>query len=164
MRRALPVGIAALVVAVLLGHSGSPHPPEAPRACSRAVMLDGLLRCDAQAPTDLSSVCGDPRATAPVHAGDAIDRDVVCAHDDPYRGGPGWGRMSSADLRALGQPVDLNEAGLDELRSLPRVGPKIARRIVQGRPYKDVDDVLRVKGIGPKTLDGMRARAIVTNP
>lgn len=52
-------------------------------------------------------------------------------------------------------PVDLNRADTAALQSLPGVGPALARRIVEARretPFSSVDDLLRVRGIGPATL------------
>ncbi|MBK6916534.1 MAG: helix-hairpin-helix domain-containing protein [Deltaproteobacteria bacterium] len=69
--------------------------------------------------------------------------------------------MPADDLAALAQPVDVNTAGADELASLPGVGPAIAARIVAGRPFVSVDALLRVRGIGPKTLARLRVRARV---
>lgn len=54
--------------------------------------------------------------------------------------------------------VGLNGASLEALQSLPGVGPAIAAKIVAGRPYMSVDDLLRVPGIGPKTLERLRPR------
>jgi len=54
--------------------------------------------------------------------------------------------------------VRLNQAGLRELQTLPGIGPALARRIVAARPFARVDDLLRVPGIGPKTLDRLRSR------
>ncbi|MGB3974962.1 MAG: ComEA family DNA-binding protein [bacterium] len=55
--------------------------------------------------------------------------------------------------------VNINTASLEELQTLPRVGPKIAQRILDDRaangPFKDATDLIRVKGIGPKTLERM---------
>lgn len=48
--------------------------------------------------------------------------------------------------------ININTATLAELDTLPGVGPKTAQAIVDGRPYAKVDDLLRVKGIGPATL------------
>ena len=42
---------------------------------------------------------------------------------------------------------------------LPGIGPKMAQRIVDERrkaPFKTVDDLRRVSGIGPKTLERLR--------
>ena len=56
--------------------------------------------------------------------------------------------------------VDINRAEWPELAQLPRVGPVLAQRIVDSRladgPYADHDDLLRVEGIGPRTLELMR--------
>jgi len=52
--------------------------------------------------------------------------------------------------------VSLNEASLAELESLPGIGPELARRIVEHRPYQRVEDLLKVPGIGPKTLERLR--------
>jgi DNA uptake protein ComE-like DNA-binding protein len=37
---------------------------------------------------------------------------------------------------------------------LPAVGPVIARRSIEGRPYRTIEELLNVKGIGAKRLDG----------
>ena len=104
-----------------------------------------------------------PAARELVAAGDAFDTAQLCARSFASPEGPesGWSRMSPDELAMLGQPVDLNEASLAELESLPRVGPKLARRIVEGRPYADVDALERVRGIGPATLVRLRDRAVV---
>jgi competence protein ComEA len=49
-------------------------------------------------------------------------------------------------------PVDVNSADLSALAALPGVGDKTAQEIVKGRPYKSVDDLAKVKGIGEKKL------------
>jgi DNA uptake protein ComE-like DNA-binding protein len=58
--------------------------------------------------------------------------------------------------RPPGRPIDLNTASEKQLETLPGVGPAIARRIVEGRPYRTVDELLRVKGIGEKRLEEVR--------
>jgi competence protein ComEA len=56
--------------------------------------------------------------------------------------------------------VDINQADWPELAELPGVGETIARRIVEVRrtrgPFVDHDDLRRVRGIGPLTLERMR--------
>lgn len=52
--------------------------------------------------------------------------------------------------------VNINTATRDELESIPRVGPTLAAQIIAGRPYKNVDELISVSGIGPSSLDGMR--------
>jgi DNA uptake protein ComE-like DNA-binding protein len=57
--------------------------------------------------------------------------------------------------------INVNTASLEELMTLPRVNDNLGRRIIAGRPYGKVDDLEKVSGIGPKTLEGMRARVAV---
>lgn len=52
--------------------------------------------------------------------------------------------------------VSLNSGSLADLHGLPGIGPVMAQRIVAHRPYSRVDDLLRVPGIGPKTLERLR--------
>jgi len=49
--------------------------------------------------------------------------------------------------------LDPNTASRDDLMRLPGVGESLANRIIQGRPYRRTDDLLRVDGIGRRTLD-----------
>lgn len=52
---------------------------------------------------------------------------------------------------AAGQ-IDINSATLEQLDQLAGIGPKYAQAIIDGRPYSSVDDLEKVKGIGPKTV------------
>lgn len=56
--------------------------------------------------------------------------------------------------------VNANEAEWPELAQLPGIGPTLAQRIVDSRAadgdFRTIDDVRRVNGIGPRTLEGMR--------
>jgi competence ComEA-like helix-hairpin-helix protein len=53
-------------------------------------------------------------------------------------------------------PVKVNTASLDELDSLPGVGPVMAQRIVEGRPYAKLEDLNEVPGVGRKTLEKLK--------
>lgn len=63
----------------------------------------------------------------------------------------------SAKKAYNGAPVNLNSAGQDEFESLPGIGPKTAAAILNYREssggFKRVEDLLQVKGIGPKKYD-----------
>jgi competence protein ComEA len=55
--------------------------------------------------------------------------------------------------------IDVNTATAAELRKLPGIGPKLSQAILDERgraPFKSVDDLRRVHGIGAKTLDRLR--------
>lgn len=56
-----------------------------------------------------------------------------------------------------GEKIDPNTAGEEDLDRLPRVGPSIARRIVEDRkangPYASVADLARVPGLGARTVE-----------
>ena len=57
--------------------------------------------------------------------------------------------------------IDLNTASKEELMSINGISPNLAERIIAGRPYKNVDDLLKVKGIGTKTLEKTRPYVVV---
>jgi competence protein ComEA len=62
-------------------------------------------------------------------------------------------------------PVDLNRASEEDLQRLPGIGPVLARRIVEHRQaqgtFKEVDELRRVKGIGKKTFERIRAFVVI---
>jgi len=64
-----------------------------------------------------------------------------------------------AQLQAS-KTVDLNRATVEDLERLPDIGPAMAQKIVEYRRqhgrFRRVEDLLQVKGIGPKTLEGLR--------
>jgi competence ComEA-like helix-hairpin-helix protein len=88
--------------------------------------------------------------------GEATSRDgrsvaVRCdVPDGPAVRGPG--RL------LFGQPLDLNRATAASLEALPGIGPSRAAAIVserERRPFQRVGDLQRVRGIGPRTLEGL---------
>ncbi len=53
--------------------------------------------------------------------------------------------------------VDANSAPVPVLLALPGLGPVLAGRIAEGRPYRSLADLdLRVKGIGPAKSEALR--------
>ncbi len=73
---------------------------------------------------------------------------------------PGEARGASSPAPA--EKVNLNTAGVDELVTLPGIGKAYAERIVEYRqkngPFKKVEDILNVRGIGEKTFDRIKDR------
>jgi competence protein ComEA len=56
-------------------------------------------------------------------------------------------------------PVDINQASVAELASLPGIGESKAKAIVEHRsaePFQSVEDLKKVKGIGERTFESLR--------
>lgn len=94
---------------------------------------------------------------------------------DPSRGPRAFGACAlavcsiafalSASPATLGRPaapirLDVNAATVQELQLLPGVGPALANRIIAEReergPFRSVDDLRRVRGVGERTVMGLR--------
>jgi competence protein ComEA len=105
-------------------------PPTVPRAARARVAVDRLL------------------AGALVVGLWAAARDRLCAPGPP-----------AAPLASL--PVDLARDGASRLRLLPGLGTVRVRAILADRerrgPLRAPDDLLRLRGIGRKTVDALRA-------
>ena len=61
--------------------------------------------------------------------------------------------------------ININTAGVEQLCSLPRIGVKVAQRIIDFRkkngPFKRIEGLLKVKGIGEKTFLRMKDRITI---
>lgn len=87
---------------------------------------------------------------------EALRTTAVCgSHPDAA---PGAAALEvAASLRPI--TVDINGAGLDQLRMLPGLPPDLAPAIVEYRelhgPFESCDTLVRVPGIGPATVAAM---------
>ncbi len=56
--------------------------------------------------------------------------------------------------------VNINTASASELETLPRVGPKVAQRIIDFRTkngnFKKVEEIMKVQGIGEKVFENIK--------
>lgn len=63
-----------------------------------------------------------------------------------------------------GPVVNLNSATEEELLTLPGIGPALAKRLIESRPYATFDDVSKVPGIGDSKLYAMIDRLSIDQP
>jgi competence ComEA-like helix-hairpin-helix protein len=66
------------------------------------------------------------------------------------------------------RPININTAGSEQLQQVPGIGPVTTQKIMQMRKsygtFKSVDDLMAVRGIGPKRLEKMRKYLTVGKP
>ena len=69
------------------------------------------------------------------------------------------GAKHTPDMEA----IDLNRATEAQLATLPGIGPALAKRIADARPFAAVADLRKVKGIGAKTFASLEAHVTVSS-
>jgi competence protein ComEA len=74
------------------------------------------------------------------------------AAEQPKKAEKAATETKSAPKLAPGQTVNINTAGKDMLEALPGIGPAKAQDIIDGRPYKTPEDIMKVKGIKEGTF------------
>ncbi len=69
-------------------------------------------------------------------------------------------RLAGAHIVACGKRIDLKSATGEDVRSVPGIGPGLARRIKEHTdafgPFESVDDLVKVKGIGPRKAQELK--------
>jgi competence protein ComEA len=68
----------------------------------------------------------------------------------------GGGASPSPTVAAKAARVDVNRAERDELSRLPGMTPEVADRIIEKRPYRKLDELIRKKVIGKKQFAQIR--------
>jgi transposase len=90
----------------------------------------------------------DLRALAPPHQGEPL-------HAHPSRD------PARVAKTAPVAPIDINRADVTALRTLPGIGPTLARRIAEHRRargrFVNPDQLLEVEGIGPKRYETLKS-------
>jgi competence protein ComEA len=87
----------------------------------------------------------------PVAAAAAATKAPVAAPTPPPATAPAkaatTGKAAAAMKLAPGQKVNINTAPKEMLDALPGIGPVKSQAIIDGRPYKKPEDIMKVKGI-----------------
>ena len=95
-----------------------------------------------------------------VTAVEPVYKNESSAQDRPGSKDSGATTDDHADAK-----INIQQAGVDELISLPGIGPVTAGRIIEYRekngPFRQPEDLLNVSGIGPVTLENIREYIIV---
>jgi len=78
------------------------------------------------------------------------------------------GTCAFAKKKPPTQPVNINTANSEQLQTVPGIGPATAGKILQMRKsygaFKSVEDLLAIRGLGPKRLEKMRKYLTVGKP
>ncbi|MCK6504380.1 helix-hairpin-helix domain-containing protein [Myxococcota bacterium] len=119
----------------------------------------------------LVTVPGPARAHDAIRAAGGDPTGMVDATIEPGTrvvvGEGGWRAETMDQVLVIGLPVDVNTASAVALEAIPGVGAARARAIVderaRGGPYRDVEDLDRVPGIGPATVEALRPFVVASS-
>ena len=67
------------------------------------------------------------------------------------------GSATNVNKTSAAGKVDLNLANTEEIEALPGVGPTIAQAIIKARPFKNVNELTNVAGIGPSKFAALKS-------
>lgn len=148
--RSAPAGAAPAVSATVtvhvvgeVRHPGVYELPGGARVRDAVGAAGGMLGAGEQSAINLARVVID-------------GEQIVVPRKGEGAGGPG----AAAGAPSTPVKVNLNTATAAELDALPGVGPSTAAKIIADRtsngPFRSVDDLMRVSGIGPAKFDALK--------
>lgn len=56
--------------------------------------------------------------------------------------------------------IDINHGSLEQVEKIIHIGPERAMDLIELRPYDSVDDLLRIKGIGPSRIKDIQSEGL----
>ncbi len=164
-RRAVAEGIAADETAARpLGASERLDPNTAP--------AEELRRLPGIGPARAAAIVGERRSSGPFRGLDDMARvpgiglktlEALSSHLT-FSGGASYSRWAhvSRPSGSLPGPVNVNRADIKELEQITGIGPALSARIVATRqrlgPFRRLEDLLLVPGIGPVSLQRIRGQ------
>lgn len=101
---------------------------------------------------------GSVNLAAPLEDGSHIYIPALITSDDS-EAGIGGSVLGLSDQGEIIRLVNINQAGLDELVSLPGIGPVTAQKIISYREehiFTRIEEIQKVPGIGPATFDQIK--------
>lgn len=147
-----PVVMLAVYVSGAVVSPGVYAVPEGSRVCDVVALAGGLRDDAAQGAVNLARKVSD-------------GEQIAVPTQDEAAAGPSSSAASSSagdapNTAAAGGPVNINTASVEQLDTLPGVGPATAQAIVDERtangPFASVEDIQRVAGIGEKKYEKLK--------
>jgi competence protein ComEA len=179
---AIPTSL-ALAVVLALGQATPAQPPAQSKASAKGKTAATKLDLNKATAEELAEtlpgvgevtarkiVAGRPYASVddlakagiPARTIEAIRAHVTVAPAAP-RVAPKAETPKAATPKAATR-VNVNTATAALLQTLPGIGPASAAAIIAGRPFKTVDDLEKVRGLGPAKVAALRDLVTVAEP